>query len=248
MANQQLLDYIKQQLAEGVTEEDIKKPLLQNGWGDADINEALSALQPPTPTSSAPIPPSSPITSNLSVKTENNPSMNGQKQLHPRAVWLFFFNRVIAWILIGGYIASQIAIIASDAGEEPGNFFSGTFFVWFIIIFIAMMILAYVIAKLSYHFYRFELTDGEYRAERGIIWKRYVSIPYERIQNVDIYRGVLDRLLGLSDLNIQTAGYGAVGVGGKGGGEGRLPGLGRQEAEEIREELIRRAKGAKQMV
>ena len=39
-----------------------------------------------------------------------------------------------------------------------------------------------------------------------MIWKRYVTIPYDRIQNVDIYRGVLARLLGLSDLNIQTAG------------------------------------------
>jgi len=223
MANQQLIDYIKQQIKEGVNNADIKNALLQNNWSGVDIDEAFSILQTPTSTPSAPTPP--PVAPNLSAKVEDEPLVKGQRQLHPRAIWLFFFNSIIAWIFIGGYVAIQIAFIASDAGKEPGNFFSWTFFVWFIIIFIAILILAYIVAKLSYRFYRFELVDGEYKAERGIIWKRYVSIPYERIQNVDIYRGVLDRLLGLSVLNIQTAGYSAVG--GKGGSEGRLPGLGR---------------------
>ncbi len=53
MDNQQLLDYIKQQIAEGITDEDIKKALLQNGWSDADIDGALSTLRAPTPTLSA---------------------------------------------------------------------------------------------------------------------------------------------------------------------------------------------------
>ncbi len=202
----------------------------------------------PIPTSSAPVPPSSSAALNSSVKVEDNPLMSEQRQLHPRAVWLFFFNRVIAWIFLGAIIASQVALIFSEMGKTPGEINGGLFLGWFLITFVIIIILAFVVAKLSYRFYRFELTAGEYKAERGIIWKRYISIPYERIQNVDIYRGVLDRLLGLSDLNIQTAGYGAAGMGGTGGSEGRLPGLDRQEAEKIREELIKRAKGAKQAV
>ena len=172
------------------------------------------------------------------------------KQLHPRAVWLFFFSRIIAWIFIAGFLSIQGAIILSDIGKSPGDFVSMPFFGWFILIFVILMIFAYIVARLTYHFYRYELTDNEYRAERGIIWKRYVSIPYERIQNVDIYRGIIDRLLGLSDLQIHTAGYGAVGSAMrlKLGSEGRLPGLDRQEAELIRDELIKRAKGSKQTI
>ena len=74
------------------------------------------------------------------------------------------------------------------------------------------------------------------------------QFPYERIQNVDIYRGIFTRLLGLSDLQIQTAGmsatigrYGAFGV----AAEGRLPGISKEEAETLRDELIRRARGHK---
>lgn len=110
-----------------------------------------------------------------------------------------------------------------------------------------LIIISYIWARLSYRFWRYQLTEDAYKSERGIIFKRYVSIPYERIQNVDIYRGILDRLLGLSDLQIQTAGYGAAGGHGlRGfGSEGRLPGLSKEKAEEMREELIRRAKGGK---
>jgi len=87
------------------------------------------------------------------------------------------------------------------------------------------------------------MTEDALRIEKGIIWKKYVSIPYERIQNVDILRGVFARLLGLSDLQVQTAG--ASGYSRYGFAEGRLPGLGISEAEEIRDELIKRAKGKK---
>ena len=166
------------------------------------------------------------------------------KQLHPRAVWLFFFSRIIAWIFIAGFLAIQGAFILSDTGKSTEDFVSASFFGWFVLIFVIFIIVAYIVARLTYRFYRYELTDGEYRAERGIIWKRYVSIPYERIQNVDIYRGVIDRLLGLSDLQIHTAGYGAAGST-KLGSEGRLPGLFREDAELIRNELIQRAKQSK---
>ncbi len=245
MINQQILNYIKQQLSQGVTEENIKRVLLQNSWGNEDIDKAFSILHPKTPTPSVPLPPSSSVSSNLSTKTENSLFINKQKRLHPKAVWLFFFNRIIWWTFVAIFLGWEGASILNSNNTELKVSFNGLYFVWFIIIFVIIMIIAYIVAKLTYHFYKFELTDSEYKAERGIIWKRYISIPYERIQNVDIYRGVLNRLFGLSDLNIQTAGYGAVGMAGKGGSEGRLPGLSKQEAELVRAELIKRAKSIK---
>ena len=44
MINQQLLDYIKQQLQQGVSPDNIKIALRSNGWGDEDINEAFNNL------------------------------------------------------------------------------------------------------------------------------------------------------------------------------------------------------------
>jgi hypothetical protein len=47
MINQQLLDYIKQQLQQGVTQEQIKSALMANGWQAQDIDEGFNAINAP---------------------------------------------------------------------------------------------------------------------------------------------------------------------------------------------------------
>ena len=166
------------------------------------------------------------------------------KKLHPRAVWSFFLSKTISIVVLASFWAFFGLVITGSIGEDVKGFSSMEFvsLSMFVLIFAILITISYIIARLTYHYYRYELTDDSYRAERGIIRKRYVSIPYERIQNVDIYRGLIDRLLGLSVLQIQTAGYGAVGAAAKFGSEGRLPGLSHEDAKQLRDELIRRTK------
>ena len=45
MINQQILDYIKQQSQQGVSNDEIKKSLLANGWSSTDIEEAFGMPQ-----------------------------------------------------------------------------------------------------------------------------------------------------------------------------------------------------------
>jgi len=150
-------------------------------------------------------------------------------------------------IILGVYLT--ISFLFSSLGlKSNNNDLSLGFLNWLWIIIPALLIFFFIWAKLTYHFYRYELTDAGFRKELGVIYKKYVTIPYDRIQNVDIYRGILARMLGLSDLNIQTAGmsatvsrYGARGI----GAEGRLPALSRETAEQLRDELIQRARQSK---
>lgn len=109
---------------------------------------------------------------------------------------------------------------------------------------VLLIVILYVWAEFSYRNYLYELADDAFRKELGVIYKKYVSIPYDRIQNVDIYRGIWARILGLSDLHIQTAGMGTIGKFGA-LAEGRLPGLAMEEAEKLRDELIRRTRQSK---
>jgi len=172
------------------------------------------------------------------------------KQLNPKAVWLFFISFIlrafipIIFLSIWGFVFLGGLSESLDNGGE----FSFGFLNWLWIIIPVFLILCFVWAKLTYHFYRYELTDVGFRKELGVIYKKYVTIPYDRIQNVDIYRGILARILGLSDLNIQTAGISAT-VGqysiSGGGSEGRLPALSRETAEQLRDELIQRARQTK---
>ena len=157
-------------------------------------------------------------------------------QLHPRAVW-FFFLRAFYFAPLLAVIIS-IRIIISDPG--PSQTVSLSSLVWSVLLYtLIFAIPLYIWSKLTYHYYKYELRPDGFRKEHGIIWKKYVTIPYDRIQNVDIYRGLIARLLGLSDLQIQTAGgistgsYGAF-------SEGRLPGLSREVAEQLRDEVIKK--------
>src|SRR3989344_2595268 len=152
-----------------------------------------------------------------------------KQKLHPKAVWLFFLGEsrvlvgLLPLIIIIVYLRIS-SIILKEIGSVDS---SGAVITWgwgsFIVIsFVIGLPLKYIWARLFYNSYFFELTEDAIKIEKGVIWKKYVSIPYERIQNVDIYRGLFARLLGLSDLQVQTAG--ASGYSRYGFAEGRLPG------------------------
>lgn len=75
--------------------------------------------------------------------------------------------------------------------------------------------------------YQLRVDDLLFR--RGLMFQRFVSVPYGRMQLVDINRGPLDRALGLSELKFVTAAA-ATGV--------VIPGLPEAEAESLRDELV----------
>ena len=97
---------------------------------------------------------------------------------------------------------------------------------------IVLIVISFIIAYLKYLNYKYILTDTEFKAERGIINKRYISIPYSKIQNVDIKRSLPARILGLSELEIRTAGHNFSRR------DGRISGLSVEDAEKIRGEIM----------
>ena len=168
------------------------------------------------------------------------------KQLDPKAVWLFFINFSFRWffvaIILGIYIIIQLATTDVFSNLSAG-------FPLLFGIMGAPLIFFYIWARLTFYYYRYELTAEGFKKELGVIFKHYTTIPYDRIQNVDIHRGIFDRFLGLSSLSIQTAGASAV-VSRRGmvmrlGAEGFVPGLSHEIAEQLRSELIARARQTK---
>ena len=174
------------------------------------------------------------------------------KQLDKKAVWLFFLSSLLGWFMIGGLFfipiifaaGGQIFNVLARAGISI-EAIEGVLLFGFGIL-LALIVWSWIWAKLTYRYYRYELREDGFRKEHGVIWKKYVTIPYDRIQNIDIHRGIFARLLGLSDLQIQTAGASVMGHGVRGAyAEGRLPGLSREVAEQVRDELVRRARDAR---
>lgn len=75
----------------------------------------------------------------------------------------------------------------------------------------------------------YQLRDDDLLFRRGIMWQRFVAVPFGRMQLVDINRGPIARLLGLSELKFVTAAASA-GV--------TIPGLLEADADALRDRLV----------
>jgi len=66
-------------------------------------------------------------------------------------------------------------------------------------------------AYLYWENYSFAILEDKVVINQGVITKRRVSIPYERIQNVNVVKGILERMYDVANVHIETAGGTHVG-------------------------------------
>ncbi len=75
----------------------------------------------------------------------------------------------------------------------------------------------------------YQLRADDLVFRRGILWQRFVAVPYGRMQLIDITHGPLDRGFGIAQLKFVTAAA-ATGV--------VIPGLEQSTAETLRDHLV----------
>jgi membrane protein YdbS with pleckstrin-like domain len=85
---------------------------------------------------------------------------------------------------------------------------------------------------LEYNAYRYTVRDQDLLVQSGVLFRRWSSIPHNRIQHVDTRQGPFERVFGLSRLLVFTA----AGM----SADGSIPGLRTEEAERLRDLLSRR--------
>ena len=157
-----------------------------------------------------------------------------KKQLHPAVKVSWRISSYLSVILLVPFFSIWFFPIAS--------FFSVGFFGFlkiFVIVFVIVAIFAEIWVRLAYNRWFYEFTPTNLKVERGVIFKRYSNVPYGRVQNVDIRRGIIARMFDFSSVFIQTAGYSNGGKGGM-GSEGYLPAVNVEEAEKIRDFLMKK--------
>ena len=160
-------------------------------------------------------------------------------RLHPGARWQFrvggYFLFGFLGIFFGLWIIAPLAtLLLAGIGSSASSILAIVLLSIFGYI-LFVIIASEIYARMSYNRWFYEFTDDGLRLERGIIWKRYSNIPYERIQNVDVRRGIIARMLGFSSLMIQTAGYSA-----QPHAEGYIPALGMNLAEQLRNFVMKK--------
>jgi hypothetical protein len=116
MANQQLVDYIRSQLAVGVTKKDLQKAITDAGWASADSQAAFDVVEEkalPRPAMPAPVQPSS------IPAIERMPARPARKPRSRAWIWILAVVIVVIVVIAGAFyfVPSLRAMIG--LGDKP---------------------------------------------------------------------------------------------------------------------------------
>lgn len=163
------------------------------------------------------------------------------RNLHPGARWTFRLSTYWLFFAIL-FVVGITALTYLLESDSELKYFSNAG-MSFLIILILAIVFGEIYSRLAYQFWKYDFTNTELKIEQGIIWKKYKSIPYQRVQNVEIQRGLIARIFGYSTIAIHTAGYSAPayqgwwGMGAR-GAEGYIPGVSIEEGDKIRQFIM----------
>lgn len=144
-------------------------------------------------------------------------------RVSPKLVW----TELITTVVIGVVVTAGCVLI----GVVSGGFGRTAGTVWLSIA-IVVFVIAAVTAVLTPRRVRaigYALRDDDLVLRRGLMWQRFTAVPYGRMQLVDVNRGPLDRVLGMSELKFVTAAA-STNV--------RIPGIPFTDADELRDRLV----------
>jgi membrane protein YdbS with pleckstrin-like domain len=91
---------------------------------------------------------------------------------------------------------------------------------------------AWIVPRLEWERWSFEIGRNELNIGHGILTRHRSSVPYYRLQHVDITSGPIERALGVSKLVVRTAAASTDAV---------LPGIPTDQANELRDVILTRA-------
>jgi uncharacterized protein len=176
------------------------------------VNEIAGPGFPPTATEhrAAPSPPPAPV-----------PLPGEESHLDPRVQLLWS-------LLVGGPLALlALVTVGVAAGVGAWELAAGLACLG-----AAAVSVAVIGARLAWSRWTWIAFDDALELRHGVVHVSSSLVPYHRIQQIDVHRGPLQRLLGVSRLVLRTAAATT---------DATIPGLGEVEADHLRYELLKRA-------
>lgn len=144
----------------------------------------------------------------------------------PDTEWHRVSPRYIAVSRVGDLIFGAIVVTGTSIGAAS----IGVPWLWVVPGVLALSyLIALAVTPRRVRSIGYRLRDDDLLFRRGILFQRFVAVPYGRMQLIDINRGPVARAVGLSELKFVTAAA-ATNV--------TIPGLPADEAEELRDRLV----------
>lgn len=138
-----------------------------------------------------------------------------------KTVWTIKWGLTSA-IIVLGVLTFEVTQLFDNERSLPFGILTGLV----LVLFVAMTV---ILPRLSYRFWRFDLSAEELYLERGIFNRVRTIVPLRRIQHLDVSQDLFERNFDLGKLIVHTAGTRSSDV--------VLPGLDIAEAERLRDQV-----------
>lgn len=90
-------------------------------------------------------------------------------------------------------------------------------------------------------FYRsleYAVDSDSVKMKKGVFWRKRVAVPFQKITNVDVTQGPVQRMFNIGTIHVQTAG-----AGGAAGARAELKLLGIRDLEGLKDAIMERVRG-----
>lgn len=84
----------------------------------------------------------------------------------------------------------------------------------------------------------YSIESGCVKSKSGVFWKKRITVPYNKITNIDITQGPLQRAFGIGTIHVQTAG-----AGGQQGTRAEIRLLGISNLDQVKDTIMDGARG-----
>jgi putative membrane protein len=148
--------------------------------------------------------------------------MSSERHLHPAAMLIGAIKTIRRWV--SALVFPGIAFLVS----QGLSLWTMTLFLFGILVVAA---LAALWGFLSWRATTYEVTGSAFRLRQGVFQKNERTIPLEHVQSVDTVQGIIQRVFGVVEVRIETAGGGASEP------DASLSALDREAAEALRREI-----------
>jgi putative membrane protein len=144
------------------------------------------------------------------------------RHLHPAAMLIDAIKTIRRWV--SAFVIPGIAVLASRG-------FSMQTLAFILLGALVAAAFAALWGFLSWRATTYEVSGGAFRLRQGVIQKNERTIPLEHVQSVDTVQGIVQRLFGIVEVRVETAG------GGTSEPDASLSALDRADAEALRREI-----------
>lgn len=145
------------------------------------------------------------------------------RSLHPNMRWIWVIRGLVVTLVLATMAAGAAAVVAAVTEQPPR---------WAIPLTVVGvgLLLSILWPRWAWQRWRWDVTDLALTLRHGVVVRHVRALPFFRIQHVDTNQGPLDRALGLTALMVHTASI-----------TSRLPGIATEDADALRQDLLRRA-------